>query len=257
LWYRGDLFRGYQSQIQGPTVQQALEEALRKAGVHGYFAASGRTDKGVHARMQVVSGRLRLEAEIGDFAAALRGKLPEGLGLCAARPTHPSFHAQWSCAGKEYRYRIALPGADPAWAPYAWTPERPFSIDVLARTLGACVGAHDFIAFHEKSSPRKVRTIESADLVDRGAGLVEARIRGNGFGRHQVRYMVGSAMEVAGGGLPADAFAAAVERAEPIRGVRAPAAGLILWDVRYPGQLDPFGSDRAAPGPLPQAPPFV
>jgi tRNA pseudouridine38-40 synthase len=263
IWYRGDLFRGYQAQVEGPTVQQSFQLALARAGLGGSFAASGRTDKGVHARMQVLSGRVPRDLPLTDFAGRLAAALPEGMGLCAARERHPAFHAQWSCSEKEYRYRLALGEVGEAWRPFAWTPQaeprlatRAVDAGRLAQVLARCTGQRDFIAFHEKSSPRKARRLSSADLVDLGGGLVEARLRGSGFGRYQVRYLVGSSVAVAADLIPDEAFQAALDRGEAIAGVRAPAAGLILWEVFYPGELDPFAKDRSEPGRLPSLPPF-
>jgi len=48
--YDGAPFMGWQRQDHGPSVQQALEEALEKmTGEAGQFTAAGRTDAGVHA----------------------------------------------------------------------------------------------------------------------------------------------------------------------------------------------------------------
>ncbi|QDE97895.1 tRNA pseudouridine synthase A [Myxococcus xanthus] len=264
IWYRGGIFRGFQRQPEGPTVQSALEEALRSVGVPATLMPSGRTDRGVHARMQVVSVRL----EAGDSAESLEKRLPPrlppGLGLCGVRrPT--SFHAQWSASGKEYRYRFQLGGAvTPDWAPYALdvsaeplfqatavTPER------LGALLRSAEGTRDFIAFHEKSSPRKPRTLESATLHELGGGLYEARLRGDGFARYQIRYLMGSALKVAAGLLPEEAWLAALETGQALEGFKAPAHGLVLWEVRYPPGVDPFtAGERLHPPGLPLEPPF-
>ena len=48
--YDGGPFMGWQRQDHGPSVQQALEEALKRmTGEAGQFIAAGRTDAGVHA----------------------------------------------------------------------------------------------------------------------------------------------------------------------------------------------------------------
>jgi tRNA pseudouridine38-40 synthase len=264
LWYRGDRFRGYQRQVQGPTVQECLERALGELGVGATPAPSGRTDLGVHARMQVVSFRAPDGVSPERLQAELPPRLPEGLGLCLARRAHRDFHAQWSCSGKEYRYRLRLAPGGARGEGSSWdvsghprltgkvTPER------LSEVLQQARGTRDFIAFHEKSSPRKPRTLERVELVELGDGLFEARLSGSGFGRYQVRYLVGSATLTASGALPEAQWRAALESGETIEGLRAPAEGLVLWDVRYPPRVDPFSAEErnAAPG-LPPEPPFV
>ena len=149
-WYHGGPFRGYQSQPGGRTVQDALEAALGRG-----TQAAGRTDLGVHARMQVVTVR----GPVTDV------RLPEGLGIAAIADAPAKFRPQWSSSGKEYRYRLLL-ADDAAWAPFAWR------VDVdpgrVEEVLQRARGTHDFWAFHEKNSPRKPRTRN----VDSLRGLV-------------------------------------------------------------------------------------
>jgi len=260
IWYRGEYFRGFQTQRDGPTVQQSLEHAM---GV-GSLVAAGRTDKGVHARMQVISvrqGDLPPEA----LLERLRALAPSGLGVCSAQWAPRSFHPHWSATGKEYRYRLRLGNGPSRWDPYSWSPSEdprlaPLRIDPdrLALLLGRCVGTRDFAAFHESSSPRRLRSITHACLVELGGGLFEARILGDRFGRYQMRYLTGSAVAVCAGQIVEDDFRAALEQGATIRGIKAPARGLILWEVSYPGNRDPFGAlERNDPEALPHDPPFA
>lgn len=266
IWYHGGTFLGFQRQAQSPTIQESLETALREVGVPATVMPAGRTDRGVHARMQVVSMRLERGDSPEALATRLPTRLPPGLGLCAARKPHPSFHAQWSAEGKTYRYRVQLGGTvAPEWRPYVMNvaeqprlaPHVP-SPERLAELLGMAVGQRDFTAFHESSSPRKLRTLESATLRELGGGLFEVVLRGDAFARYQVRYLVGSALLTATGGLPEERWRAALEVGERIPGLKADAAGLVLWEVRYPAKLDPFTpAERAAPPGLPEGPPFL
>lgn len=265
IWYRGGGFHGFQRQPGAPTVQQALEGALAAAGVPATVMPSGRTDRGVHARMQVVSVRL----PAGDSAEALEARLPAllppELGLCAVRRPVPAFHAQWSASGKEYRYRLQLHGAATrAWAPFAFSVAdearlegRTVAPERLGARLAQAVGTRDFIAFHERSSPQKPRTLLEASLHALGTGLYEVRLRADGFARYQVRYLVGSALLAAAGVLSDAQWEGALLGGESIPGLKAPAQGLVLWEVRYPAAVDPFSAAQRASAPgLPPAPPF-
>lgn len=265
IWYRGTSFLGYQRQPEGLTVQEALEDSLRKAGVPYPVMASGRTDRGVHARMQVVSLRLPPFYTPEMLAERLPPHLPPDIGLCVARYPDKGFHAQWSAAGKEYRYRIQL-GGTPAEASRPFVMEAaseprlqglPLKPERIAELLGTVAGCRDFHAFHESSSLRKPRTVESATLHELGDGLFEARLRGDGFGRYQVRYLVGSTLLTAAGVLSEEQFRSALDSGTSIPGLKAPAQGLVLWEVRYPKELDPFPPEERARAPgLPQVPPF-
>ncbi|HEX8823581.1 MAG TPA: tRNA pseudouridine(38-40) synthase TruA [Archangium sp.] len=265
IWYRGTDYLGFQRQPEGLTVQEALETSLKKAGVPYTLMPAGRTDRGVHARMQVASIRLPPFYTSEMLSERIVPHLPPDLGLCVARRPVPGFHAQWSAVGKEYRYRIQLGGAPAeAWRPFVMEPSTEPRLEGLvlkpervAELLGAAVGQRDFYAFHEHSSLRKPRTLESSTLHHLGNGLFEARLRGDGFGRYQVRYLVGSALLTAAGALPEEHYRAALDSGTPIPGLKAPAKGLLLWEVRYAPELDPFTpEERARPPGLPLGPPF-
>ncbi len=260
VWYRGECFRGFQTQHEGPTVQDSLQRAI---GVSSGLVAAGRSDKGVHARMQVICVRQR-ELPPEALVERLQALAPSGLGVCSARESPRSFHPHWSATGKEYRYRLRLGNGPSPWGPYSWSPSedprltKPIDPDRLASLLGRCVGTHDFAAFHESSSPRRLRSITNACLVELGSGFFEARLLGDGFGRYQVRYLIGSAVAVCAGEIAEDEFRAALEQAAAIRGIKAPARGLILWEVSYPADRDPFSAlERRNPERIPCDPPFA
>jgi len=269
LWYRGGAFRGFQRQPKGLTVQGRLEEALAAAGVGATPNPAGRTDRGVHARMQVVSARTRAPVSLDSVCEAIDRVSPGALGVVACRRAHPSFHAQWGAEGKEYRYRLALGGALPPepWRPYCWNPlEHPRLLDRpppsperVAELLRRAEGQRDFWAFHEKASARKARRLHSAELwpLEGLPGLFEARLRGDAFGRYQVRYLVGGAAAVACGALSEQEWEDALGSAREVPGLKAPPEGLVLWSVAYPEALDPFTrEERARAEGLPPGPPF-
>src|SRR5262249_5027511 len=141
------------------------------------------------------------------------------------------------------------------WRPFAWRPQehprlsrhpRP-APERIAELLQKAEGVHDFWAFHEKSSPRKPRRLHTAALLPMETpGLFEARVGGDSFGRYMVRYRVGGAVAVASGELSAQEWEDAIGSAREIPGVKAPAEGLVMWSVAYPGGLDPFTPQERA-----------
>jgi tRNA pseudouridine38-40 synthase len=255
LWYRGTRFRGWQRQVQSPTVQEAVEGALRAMGCSGGVAAAGRTDRGVHARQQVSSVRLPSGTELGAMAGALQG-LDWGCAAACAAPE--GFHAQWTPSIKEYRYRLLLGPPQPDWAPYAWdlTVDPAFSgaapsADAMAEALALAPGRRDFFAFHAASSARRPRTLAKVACTVR-RGLAEIRLLGDGFGRYQVRALVGGAALVASGRLSLDSWRAALEHGVRFPGLLAPGHGLTLWAIEYAGG-QPFAEAATQ---LPAGPPF-
>jgi tRNA pseudouridine38-40 synthase len=265
LWYRGDRFGGFQSQPEQRTVELALVNAFAKIGEGISFSPAGRTYKGVHARMQVLSVRSGTDVREEHLFQGLARNLPSDVGVCSVVRCDKRFHAQWSAAGKEYRYRLDFrsPATQGPWKDFAWRvaedPQlRSGSIkpEAVSQLLEFCQGTHDFFCFHAKSSVRKPRTLRKASLVEMPNGPFEIRLWGDSFARYQARFLVGSCVSAAAGLIAPEDFRAAVQRCVPIRGIRAPAKGLVLWETFYPEALDPFRAQRAAPPNVPSEAPF-
>jgi tRNA pseudouridine38-40 synthase len=254
-WYHGEAFRGYQAQADGPTVQSTLWAALRHAGFDRNPIQSARTDAGVHARMQVLGLRVAKGLAPGEILARLNPLLAPHVGLCLVAGAPPKFNPAWRASGKEYRYRIALAPV-PGWSSCAW--HQNVDASRLADAIGRCAGTRDFSAFHHPSSTVRLRTVSAASLHELASGLVEVRLRGDAFARYQVRTLVGTAVAVARGEVPEAAYLAALEEGLPLKRVRAPAEGLVLWEVFFPPPLDPFSAQERREAPLlPAVPPFV
>src|SRR5262249_4211902 len=262
-WYRGDAFCGFQGQRSLLTVQGSLQQALYKIGVISAPQGAGRTDRGVHARMQVV--RVRAACGAGDLLSKLTSHLPAGLGVRVARVVARPFHPQWSSTGKEYRYRLSLSRARPEWECFSWNARedprignRAIRPEKLSELLALATGTRDFIAFHEKSSARRARTLHRAELVEASDGSLEIRLRGDALGRYQARYLVGSAVAAAAGIVAREQYLAGLEQGIAFHGVKAPAQGLILWEIAYPAPIDPFAPQERHEAPnLPREPPFA
>lgn len=253
LWYRGDRFQGWQSQATGRSVQETLAAAL---GVQGRPMASGRTDRGVHARCQPVSVRLPAETSPGSLLS-LGG---DGWGIAAAVPAPDGFHAQWSSTWKEYRYRFSTGAVPPAWSGLVWETgthprlaDRTVNLGRVREALERAVGTRDFSALHAASSIRRPRTLQGISWTERD-GVVEVGVRGDAFGRYGVRLLVGAAVLVGAGLVDAGRWERALETATPFDGLRAPAGALTLWAVGYPVGLDPFLAVAPA---IPREPPFL
>jgi tRNA pseudouridine38-40 synthase len=227
---------------------------LRAAHFSRNPVPAGRTDAGVHARMQVLVMRVPEPVAAEDVAQRLDEVLPDDVGICLSRPAPPRFHPQWKAEAKEYRYRLALRD-DAAWASFSWRVDvEPAAV---LEVLRGAVGTRDFWAFHDKSSGRQPRTVRSVEGGEVDDGIYELVLRGDGFARYMVRYLVGGAVAVARKEVQAHDYQRALAEAVEFRGVRAPAQGLTLWDVRWPEGLDPFtAAERTAAAGLPPGPPF-
>ena len=238
LCYDGSRYKGWQRQGKtADTIQEKLETALSRLLTQPVeLAASGRTDAGVHARMQVCSFLAETRQRPEDLLRELRGVLPEDIGALALEEAPARFHARLNCREKTYLYRV--------WnseAPNVFTRRFqyvfPESLDFAAmeRAAGLLCGEHDFLSFSSlKPGGRStVRTLKSISICREGDEL-QLFFTGDGFLYNMVRILTGTLLEVGTGRRNAEempALLAARDRAQA--GFTAPAKGLTLWEVRY------------------------
>ncbi|HET9788648.1 MAG TPA: tRNA pseudouridine(38-40) synthase TruA, partial [Pyrinomonadaceae bacterium] len=107
IQYDGTDFHGWQMQGELRTVQGELTRALsliegRDVTVHG----SGRTDAGVHARVQVASVQVEREITSEKLRAAINGNVAKDVRVMKAESVSDDFHARYSAVEKTYLYRI-------------------------------------------------------------------------------------------------------------------------------------------------------
>lgn len=250
LAYDGGAFRGFQRQPGLPTVQEALERALRPLGLAGRIDVAARTDAGVHALAQVVTFWARADHDPEALRAAVNRATPPELWCRAAARADPSLHARASARARRYVYLVGTP-PPPALRPYAWSlpDERAFpgapapSLDgaAMREALQAAVGEHDFTGFARPGEQRgTVRTVLAAEVIEAaGVPLWALVLEGRGFLRAMVRNLAGTAVAVGLGLAPPTRIAELIAARGRYRGVRAPGWGLTLAAVTFDPPLFP------------------
>jgi len=240
LRFDGSGFCGWQRQPNGPTVQEALEDAVaRVSGAHASVTGCSRTDAGVHAREYVCNFKTESALPCERFSAALNFYLPPAISVEACREVPADFHARYSCAAKTYRYHIHNARArDPFLLGRALLEPHPLDETLLQIQARDFISTHDFTSFCAAHAGTKtaVRTVTRFD-VERDGGEVYFYVRADGFLYNMVRIMMGTLLEIAKGRLLEGCIPeilAAKDRAKA--GYTAPAEGLWLWEVRY-GQI--------------------
>jgi tRNA pseudouridine38-40 synthase len=223
--YDGSAFHGWQRQPGFSTVQQTLEEALLSLGIEARLVAAARTDAGVSARAQVVSFRVRRQLDGNGILPSLQALLPRSIRLLAWTEAGKSFHARASALAREYRYRIPSPTAG-------------LDLEAMGRFLARLSGTQDRRPYVWRPVGSTLSTVLTAEVRQRPWGGLELRFVADRYGRRLVRNWVAAALAAALG-------QSSGENPETgWRGLTAPAAGLLLWEVRY--AVDPFTLRNAA-----------
>jgi tRNA pseudouridine38-40 synthase len=251
LWveYDGRPFMGWQRQPHGPSVQQAIEDAVsaitgEQAGLH----AAGRTDAGVHAL--AMSAHVDLAKEITPFrlSQALNARLrPLPVAVLKAEVVADEWHARFSCLGRRYVYRIVNRRAPLALeAGKAWQVAVPLDAEAMDAAAKRLLGLHDFTTFRSAhcQSESPVKTLDRLSVERRGE-VIEVHAAARSFLHHQVRSMVGCLQLVGRGKWSADDLSEALAaRNRAALGYNAPPDGLYFVEAVYPGEDRPSPNTR-------------
>ena len=240
--YDGADFHGFARNPGVPTVAGALSDAL--ANVLGHpvdLVCAGRTDRGVHARGQVVS--FNADAERADpvhLVRALNRMCGPRIAVSRAGIESADFDARHSCTGRVYRYRVLnSPVPDPLTAGLCWHVERPLDLGAMRTAADRLLGSHDFSSFCRRNPSRPdqsmVRTVRRAVWWLEG-DIAVFEIEARAFCHQMVRSLVALLVSVGlGRHKPSDVGAIIAVRDRAATPSPAPPHGLVLWAALYEG----------------------
>jgi tRNA pseudouridine38-40 synthase len=239
--YDGRPYSGFQAQAVLPSVQGAIEAAVKAfTGQELRIAAAGRTDTGVHATGQVVHVDLERDWPAETVANALNAHLVrEAVSVLDAVVVSDDWHARFSANERRYLYRILNRRAPPALeAGKVWHVKKAIDAEAMHAAAQALVGLHDFTTFRDMACQAKspLKTLDVA-RVSRVGDEVRLEFSARSFLHRQVRSMTGTLAEVGVGRWTPDDVRAALEaRDRTACGPVAPADGLYLTGVGYEGE---------------------
>lgn len=237
ICYDGTRYKGWQ-RLQGneQTIQGKLEQTLsRLLGEEVEVSASGRTDAGTHALLQVVNFHCESSMPCDEILHGLRQYLPEDIGVYSCKNVSERFHARLNAKTKTYRYRVWNSEMPCVFdRRFVYVDRRQFDMDAMNRAASCLLGTHDFAAFCDNKKMKKstIRTIRSF-TVTRCAGEIHFTVTGNGFLQHMVRIMVGTLLDVGAGERSVADIPLLFHANRAESGPKIPACGLCLMEVTY------------------------
>ena len=205
LAYDGSVWRGWQTQPQGQTVQDELQKALLDFTTETTeTVCAGRTDAGVHAVGQVVHLDTGVTRSLESWVRGLNTLLPESIAVQWAHPVPEHFHARFSATARtsiyvlrNSRVRSPLTRSRAGWF------YQPLDLALMREAASRLLGEHDFSSFRssqcQAASP--VRTLELADIQKHGEFFIFT-FKANAFLHHMVRNLMGTLLYVGSGRKP-------------------------------------------------------
>ena len=236
--YKGTNYSGWQRQPNVISVQEVIEEKLstffnKPIIIYG----AGRTDAGVHAYGQTFHFDVDVtDLDIDRLLYSLNKMLPEDINIIDLEEVEDDFHARFSAKSKTYSYSILKKGKDPFWHDMVYLYPKEFNEELFKEALNKFIGKHNFKNFTSKEEDQDnfVREIYSIECEFGEEGVIVV-LKGNGFMRYMIRFIIGYSLDVASNKYPLESIDELLDEDSPreIVSSKAPSSGLTLLGVEY------------------------
>ncbi|WP_372714620.1 tRNA pseudouridine(38-40) synthase TruA [Ilyobacter sp.] len=234
--YDGSGFFGFQRQPDARTVQGEIESALKivlKEDVN--LTTSGRTDRGVHAYMQVSNFFTSSKIPLDRLEFAVKNIIPGDIRIHSMEYMPEEFHARFSAKSRAYEY---IMGWDRTAfeTKYVSLVKEEVNWEKLQEILEPLVGRHNFEGFRltDCSGKSPVREISEIRCYPKGKNKIAVYIKGNAFLKSQIRIIMGTALAVYFGKKPKNYLISKLKNPDSQEEkIVADGSGLYLCDIEY------------------------
>ena len=236
--YEGTHYRGFQYQVNAPSIQGELEQAIeRLTSERVRVKGAGRTDAGVHSEAQVVAFDTSSDHSAETFVDALNHYLPQDIAVKQAHIVRPDFDPRRNALKRTYRYSILNSGTpSPLTRRFTYHIRKKLGLKRMQEAAGLFVGEHDFRSFAAPLPAGKTNSVRAVHraCVEQSGDVIAIWVTGNAFLQHQVRRMAGALVDIGHGRLSMNELQALIENAQTSKVAHSlPAHGLCLVKVEY------------------------
>jgi len=265
LSYDGTNYCGWQVQANAPSVQQTINEALKKLlGQHIASMGCGRTDTGVHAKdfYMHFDAEKEIEDKI-DFLFRLNCVLPSDITIFRIIDVAEKAHTRFDATERTYEYYVHFDKSSfikkysfyQGFYPINWHKVLPATefIKTIEDFTSLCLPSEDFktnICYIKEAKwdvlPAQHLILKSFDFADSSIPLTASHqmqkgetlrftVTSNRFLRGMIRKIVGTVLMVGKDRISLDEFKDNVTNKKDFRiHYLAPPNGLFISKVRYP-----------------------
>ncbi len=232
--YDGTEYHGWQSQLNGTTVQEALELQLAKIlGAKINIMGCGRTDAGVHASYFILY--FDYDNDLPDrFKFRINRMLPSDIAVYEAFEVTDNFHSRFSATYRKYIYKTHFRKNPFQEGGSLFLFQMP-SVDKMNEACKLLVQHDDFASFCKRNADGKTTICDLmlAEWVEVEYGF-EFHVKANRFLRNMVRALVGTLLDVGYGTLSLEQLEQIIkDKKRSSSGKSVAARGLYLEEIGY------------------------
>ena len=235
--YDGTDYVGWQRQDNGPSIQEAIENAIFKLTAEKVIVfGAGRTDAGVHALGQVAHFNLKKKIKSDNIRDGLNQYLrPQPIAVLDAEQIDENFHARFSATKRTYEYIITnrrpplTINKNKSWGVF-----KTLDVKKIRDEAKFFLGKHNLEAFRSVhcQSNSAIKTIDDITIANKNNDVV-ITVSAKSFLHSQVRIMVGTLVEIGKGKIKISIKKIIEDKLRSQAGITAPACGLYLIKVDY------------------------
>ncbi len=241
--YKGTNYHGWQIQPNAISVQEIFEKTLstqlrEKIAVVG----AGRTDTGVHASFFILHFDSNNNQIPDNFVYKLNSFLPEDIAVQKLWRVNNDLHARFSAFSRTYKYYISTE-KNPFKTETSYRYLKPLEIEKMNEAAKVLFEYEDFTSFSRLHTDVKTNNCKIMIAEwELESGKLVFTIKADRFLRNMVRAIVGTLLEIGRGKLSIPDFRKIIEKKDRnLAGASAPAQGLFLVDIEYPGTVFNLG----------------
>ncbi len=235
--YDGSSFVGWQRQNNGLSIQQLIEESIKKiSNEKPIIYGAGRTDAGVHAKGQVASFKLLNNVDVSTIRDGMNHHLrPFPVAILSAEKVSEEFNARFSAKLRWYEYRV-INRRPPLTLQInrAWCVHKIINIKKIIEQSKLFEGKYDLSSFRSVNCQSKstIKTINSIEVKENKEEIIFI-ISAKSFLHSQVRIMVGTLVDIGLEKIKNSISEIISFKNRNRAGVTAPAHGLYLKKIEY------------------------
>lgn len=234
--YSGSQIQRVKDKKSPKTIQSELNIALYtllKTEIKTTF--SGRTDRGVNAKGQVVHFDTDKSIVASQFINSLNGLLPDDISASEMKEVPSRFHSQKSAKKRYYQYVFVNRKQRSAFDGDLMLVRNDIDIERIQKSLKYLIGEHDFSSFRtlKSTNPDRVCLIYKAECEKLDDTIV-IDIVGNRFLYNMVRIIVGTLLLIERNNLPPETMKEVLKSKDRKKaGQTVNPYGLTLMKVEY------------------------
>lgn len=238
--YIGKAYFGFQIQEKKSsfvkTIQASLEESLCKLFKQKIRVTyAGRTDRGVHAKGQVVNFNIATRIPLASIRTALNTFLPPDIFIKKIKRVPLEFHARFWASSKIYRYIIFQGRTFSVFQhDFTWQMYAPLDLAKMKQAAQRFIGYRDFSVFAKEAKKYKHCKRNLTGITIKKSGqCMYIDLEADGFLRNMARNIVSFLVKIGNSKIALKDVDAVLKGKLPYINKPAPACGLYLWKVKY------------------------